>query len=340
MIIVDIERLKDFESGLGQFCYHLKNNLSDDIHFLASKKSKQNFVKEAKVTYINPLHRLNLALPKAKVWHSTHQDSRFFPFSQDCRIILTIHDLNFIHQRKEQKGRIENYLKLLQGKVNRSDHIVFISNYSRNDAIKYLTLDEKKTSVIYNGISFSKETEKIPVFKNKIHKSFLFNINKFLPKKNLLCLVKMMKHLPELQLVLAGDNETSYGSEVKSLVASLNLDDQVILCGKILEGEKKWLYKNCEAFCFPSLLEGFGLPVVEAHAYGKKTIVSRSTSLPEVAGGCSYFFEGHDPEDMAGVVKNALLDNSFSSDDIKKNSERFNWALTASSYEKIYRQLS
>ena len=75
-----------------------------------------------------------------------------------------------------------NYIRVLQKKIDRSDHIVFISNFSRDDANKYLRFDKNKTSVIYNGASFVKGNSEAPIFRKKITGKFLFNINKLLQK--------------------------------------------------------------------------------------------------------------------------------------------------------------
>ena len=140
-------------------------------------------------------------------------------------------------------------------------------------------------------------------------------------------------------MVLAGDNDTSYGTEVKKLADKLELSSQIIIAGKVSEGQKKWLYKKCELFCFPSLLEGFGLPVIEAHSLGKKTIVSNKTALPEIAGDHSYYFDNFDARSMADKVKLAIEDDNFLPHKLKENSERFDWKITGASYEKIYRDL-
>ena len=148
-----------------------------------------------------------------------------------------------------------------------------------------------------------------------------------------------MQYLPnELQLVIAGDHDTDYGRKMIKHADELGLQKRIHFLGKIPEDEKQWLYEHCEVFCFPSLLEGFGLPIIEAQYLGVKSIVSKETSIPEVAGPGSEYFSGFDPKVMAKEILN-LIDKDFDETLMKKNVARFSWENAAAKYFELYCEL-
>ena len=98
---------------------------------------------------------------------------------------------------------------------------------------------------------------------------FLFTIGDITPKKNFHVLVDLLARLPRYRLVVAGNDGNPYASEVRRAAAEKGLSERVVLPGIVSDESRYWLYKNCDAFSFPSLTEGFGLPVIEAMQFGK-----------------------------------------------------------------------
>lgn len=340
-VVIDLVKLRDFESGLGQFCFHLHRNLRNkaDYVFFAHRKTRQFFTPGDRISIARPWNKAGLGLPGGGVWHSIHQDSPYFPFGMSSRKILTIHDLSYVHQRADRPHKTRRYLRRLQRKIDACDVVVFISEFTRDDVGKLLKTDHRKTRVIYNGIALSDvESAPLPL---PTQGRFLLSIGKFHPRKNLLPLVRMMSFLEDFTLVLAGDDTGACAEEVRSLVRRLKLDDRVFTVGRVSEGEKRWLYEKCELLAMPSSHEGFGLPVVEAHSLGVPTIVSRFAALPEIAGPDSFYFSSLSPEEMAGDVKGAvqLLAQSPTGERLKRNAARFSWKRAAAEYERIYQRL-
>jgi len=340
-VVIDLVKLKDFESGLGQFCFHLHRNFQNraDYVFLTHRATRKYFAPGEKLSFARPWNKTGLGLPSAAVWHSTHQDSPYFPFGMSSRKILTIHDLSYVHQRADRPHKVRQYLTGLQRKIDASDIVVFISEFTRNDVRKHLKADHRETRVIYNGIALSDE-EPAP-FPLPTERRFLLSIGKFHPRKNLLSLVRMMTFLEDFALVLAGDDTGAYAEEVRSLIRNLKLSDRVFMVGRVSEGGKRWLYEKCELLAMPSSHEGFGLPVAEAHSLGVPTIVSRLAALPEIAGPGSFYFSTLSPEEMAGDVKKAfyLLAKSPIGERMRKNAGRFSWKKAAAGYERLYLRL-
>ena len=163
----------------------------------------------------------------------------------------------------------------------------------------------------------------------------------FLPHKNFRALVALAKHLPELRIVIAGKKDTPYGAVVAEDVARHGLGDRVLLPGMVSDADRQWLYEQCAVFLFPSLTEGFGFPVLEAMQCGKPVVMSRRTSLPEIAGAEGFFFDSYEPEAMATVVETAR--QSFHSDPqaadrCRHHANSFSWRAAAEGYAQVYDQ--
>ena len=244
---------------------------------------------------------------KYDVWHCLHQDSKFLPLNSHSKLILTVHDLNFLSEHHLNDEKICARLGRLQRKIDRADIIVTISHYTKKVLEENLNVKNKRVEVIYNGCSMSEQSEpEMPSFAPA--GDFLFSIGSIASRKNLHVLLPLMQKLPGISLVMAGSYaaEGDYYRALQQQIRDLNLADRVMMPGAISEAEKVWLYQRCCGLVFPSLLEGFGLPIVEAMYFGQPVFLSTSTSLPEVGGDAAYYWENFDADSMAQVVRQGL----------------------------------
>ena len=121
------------------------------------------------------------------------------------------------------------------------------------------------------------------------------------------------------------------------------MEDRVIIPGKINEMDKYYYYKNCSAFVFPSLREGFGLPPIEAMQFGTPVFLSNKSALPEVGGKHAYYWDHFDAKYMAETISTQL--NAFNADKenkqlaLKKYANAFSWEKTAKAYLDVYKSL-
>jgi glycosyltransferase involved in cell wall biosynthesis len=325
-ILIDFEKIKDPFSGLGQFCQHLKN------HFDQSKLSINYFIPNKKQKLAK---HFSLLLPKCDVFHAIHQDSPYMPFFKKTKYILTIHDLNALSENKNSIFQ-NKYKKKLQKKIDRASVITFISNFTKSETEKVFDLSNKKTCVIYNGISLPDKSLPPKLIPKE---NFIFTIGTVVPKKNFHVLIEMMKYLPDYKLLIAGTTFHQYAKDMQNLIEINNLNKQIYLIGTISDFEKKWYYEHAAAFVFPSLLEGFGLPVAEAMSMGLPIFLSNKTSLPEIGGTNAFYFSNFEGENMALEFMNGL--QSF--DEKRKNalierSKLFDWKKAAEEYLNIYNE--
>jgi glycosyltransferase involved in cell wall biosynthesis len=163
-----------------------------------------------------------------------------------------------------------------------------------------------------------------------------------LPKKNFHVLPALLQQ-NDYELVIAGNlSSQTYIAHILAEAEKYKVSDRVKIIGAISNEERSWYYKNCKAFVFPSIAEGFGLPVIEAMHYGKPVFLSTHTSLPEVGADAAYYFENFDAETMQQTLKNGLIDFNESNmmERAKNRAAVFNWDNTAKSYIKIYKAIS
>lgn len=326
-ILIDFEKIKDPYCGLGQYCAHLKTFF--DQSFLPLTYWVPGKIKKL-------AKKIPFILPYSDVFHAVHQDSPYFPWSKKTKYVLTIHDLNALSENTNPFFQ-ENYKKKLQQKIDRASIITFISDFTRTEVLKNFKVDVTKTQVIYNGISLGN----VSTLPEKTSRGpFLFSIGTVIPKKNFHVLIDLLKLLPEYSIVVAGTTYHSYAETMKERIRHENLEERFILTGTINESEKLWYYQNAAAFIFPSLLEGFGLPVAEAMSVGVPLFLSDKTSLPEIGGPDAYYFKSFDPHHMKQVLLDGLKDfNEEKRARLKERSKLFNWERASSQYLEIYKSL-
>ena len=126
-------------------------------------------------------------------------------------------------------------------------------------------------------------------------------------------------------------------------IQELGLRDKVFLLGYVDDEELAWLYNNCFSFVYPSLYEGFGLPVLEAMTCGAAVITSNTTSLPEVAGDAAHYINPFDEQDMSRAFKKIAEDADYRKElkgKAARQAQKFSWGKTAREVLDIYRQVT
>jgi glycosyltransferase involved in cell wall biosynthesis len=198
--------------------------------------------------------------------------------------------------------------------------------------------------VIYNGNPI-KEINLTADFKPSVNprRPFLFSIGEFTERKNFKSLVKMLTLLPDYDLIIAGKNSTSNAEEIRELVKKNNLQNRVFMPGKISEEEKQYYYQNCAAFVFPSLREGFGLPIIEAMRFAKPVFTSNNTSLPEIGGDLVFLWDNYDREEMVEIFHEGMrtfkMKQDWFEEKMVKRAKSFDWNTAADQYLNVYQSL-
>ncbi|HET8924177.1 MAG TPA: glycosyltransferase [Candidatus Acidoferrum sp.] len=160
-----------------------------------------------------------------------------------------------------------------------------------------------------------------------------------MPKKNFHVLPGLLVG-NDYELVIAGNPNADYEKVVRAAARSHGVENRVRLLAPINEAEKFWYFRNCHAFAFPSLAEGFGLPVVEAMYYGKPVFLSEHPALKEIGESVAYYFTDFDAQAMRQVFDRGMADWQApgKSEQIRQRALRFTWDQAACDYLSLYRQ--
>ncbi len=330
-------------TGLHNYCENLYKSLLNSN----SKFFEFYFFSHSSVDLPKGIHRMNRKLieklflikpRKYKLWHITYQDSKFVPKGK-IKIVYTIHDLNFLYADKSEAKK-KKLLRNVQETIKRADHITVISNFVLNDIKKNLNLYNKSVTVIHNGVTVAE----YPNFDSPKYiptKKYIFTLGTVLYKKHFHVLPQLVDGT-EYELIIAGIlPDKNYVQTIEDEIKKNNVSTQVTLTGPISEEEKYWYIKNCSAFVFPSISEGFGIPPIEAMVLGKPVFLSTHTSLPEVGGKHAYYFNSFDKKEMQKVFTDGMQDfiENNRKNAVIKWGKQFNWDKASKQYLNVYKQV-
>lgn len=351
-VFLESHNIKNQHFGFGQFNYHLIRGLYnaniDDFKITLHAKDIHSLKKEFGDYFLyKPYHSFRRypffrIRKKYDVWHSMNQNIKIEPY-HDIPYVLTVHDVNFIEEVSDDPNHEVNIR--FQEKLNRSSAITYISEFAKQSTHNHFDVPNVSEHVIYNGnpITTITLTED---YKPKIvsKRPYLFSIGEFTPRKNFHTLVEMLVHLPDFNLILSGNNATDYAqSKLADTIKKHNLEDRIIITGKIGDLEKQYYLQHCKAFVFPSLREGFGIPPIEAMRFGKPVFLSNNTSLPEIGGKNAFYWDHYDPEYMATIVKSGLKTFDTNEKTLSQlyidRAKNFDWDAAARQYIEVYRSL-
>ncbi len=348
---MESHNLKNRYSGFGQFNYHFIKALAalpqNDFEIVLNVKNiselKEEFGDTFKYRKYNSLtrHKPFRIKKKYNLWHCLNQNIKIEPFF-NIPYLLTVHDVHFV---TEGSADLQQKLKKqFNEKLKRSSAIAYISEFAKQDTHAHFEVPNIPEYVIYNGNTITDIS--IPTdYKPSLlpPKPYLFSIGDFSDRKNFMSLVEMLRFLPEYNLVLSGSNSSSYAEKLTEKVKQYGFENRVFQTGKIADLEKQYYLQNCEAFVFPSLREGFGIPPIEAMRFGKPVFLSNNTSLPEIGGEHSFFWDHYDPQYMAQTLKAGMEkfhgNRAFYENWYTARAQSFNWKTTAEKYIEVYKSL-
>jgi glycosyltransferase involved in cell wall biosynthesis len=361
-IVIDLEKLRHINCGLGRFSLYLAKELLtvsqgrfEPVFFLPAGADQHfpnatfahirvaRWKKEMFQRLFRPFARPFLPAPGVELWHMTNQMSKYLPLNPRVPVLLTIHDLNFLHEapNDEQVGKISRKLADIQIKIDRSVAVVTDSQFVADDVTSRLRLDGRPIHVVPLGLPPSPVAVKerpawVP------EGPFLLTVGNCLAHKNFHVLLDLIERMPNMRLVIAGKKATPYGDFLGREVSRRRLEGRVVLPGEVHDKTRQWLYENCEAFFFPSLTEGFGFPVLEAMHAGRPVFMARTTCLPEIGGDHGFYLDSFDSSAMvatfaAGMARFAA-DPQFAPR-AKAHAATYSWSATARGYARIYESL-
>lgn len=282
-----------------------------------------------------------------------HSPDFTLPPVRRAHTVLTIHDLSFVrHPECFSRPLLEYLLASVPRAVRRADFLLADSKSTRQDLIELLSVPPERIAVIYPGVEahfcptadLSALEARLALY--GLRRPYILGVGTLQPRKNFARLIRAyhlvrQRHGIPHRLIIAGAKGWLF-EEIEETIRDLRLEGWVQVIGFIPDEDLPALYQGAEAFAFPSVYEGFGIPILEALACGTPVVASNTSSLPEAAGEAALLVDPEDVEALAEALwrlivdaelRNALRARGF------EQAKRFSWAASARQVCSIYRQL-
>jgi glycosyltransferase involved in cell wall biosynthesis len=261
--------------------------------------------------------------------------------------VMVIHDLTtFIYPEHRGKEVSERLSLRVQEAAKKAQKIIAVSQTTASDSVKYLKITKNKIKVIYPGLAaMPKPAKNLP---GRLRtKQYLLFVGTVEPRKNLIGLFKAYALLPmvlqeKYPLVIVGAQGWNNG-ETYDVLKALKLEDKVKFLGFVADPVLAKLYKEAAVFVYPSLYEGFGLPVLEALSYGTPVVTSNVSSLPEVAGRAALLIDPQDPKSIASGLQRLLegkAEVELLQNEAQKQVQKFAWEKCARQTLKVLQEVA
>lgn len=360
------------QAGIGQYIIHLMQGLARvaDLGAHGQKQSPyQLWVFRSRKA---PPFKLPAWVRQAKLWTPSHHrfesaaltteltgkrlallHSPDFipPFGGRFRSVITIHDLNFIHFPQFLTPQSARYYGQIDRAVQRADHILTDSDWTREDVIRHLDVPpERVTTVhlaaapVYRPITDRQEVRRA-VNRYGLPSDFIIFVGTLEPRKNVPTLLRAFHDLRQraydVHLAIVGRKGWLY-EEVFAALTKFKLADHVHFLENVPYEDLARLYNAASCLTLPSHYEGFGLPPLEAMACGTPVVVSDRSSLPEVVGDAGLLVDPDSPEELSAALARVLDDSelrtSLRQRGLARSSE-FSWAKAAHQTMAVYEQV-
>ena len=354
------------QAGISQYTLRLLDELShiapdDEFVILQSCRDRSKLVEQAnfhkRSLWTPPHHRLEqfllpleLAMIDLDVLHSP---DFIPPFRRNCRSVITIHDLNFLLYPHFLTRQSASYYGQIDQAVRECDHIIAVSESTKQDIVRLTGAPESKITVVYEAANPIYRPVRDEAFLQEVkarlgvQRDYVLFVSTIEPRKNVPTLLLAFRQLLEnyhadVSLLLAGEKGW-LSEEVFSLVEKLDLRERVQFLGRVSPNDLLGLYNAAKLLIHPALYEGFGLPPLEAMACGTPVIVANTSSLPEVVGDAALLVDPTDPDGMAVALWRVLSDDATRrqmSEKGLRRARRFSWKKAALETLDIYHRLA
>ena len=274
------------------------------------------------------------------------------PVMTPCPFVVTIHDLILLRYPTRRATTLNRFLYgikyaayryVIRTAVKKSKRIIAVSEYTRQDIIRAFKVPKDKIVVTYEAAELP-HAQAMPVDfeKRGINKPYFLYVGNAYPHKNLEMLLRVFAELRseglDAQLVLVGKADYFY-DRLREVARTLKLQKDVIFYGYATDEELPTLYRNARAYVFPSLLEGFGLPPLEAMRHGSPVVASKASCLPEILGDAASYFDPESSDDMSIAMKTVFEDEALRASLVQKGDaqvRKYSWRTCATQTLELY----
>ena len=274
----------------------------------------------------------NRAPGSADIFHGLNQR---LPHTGLRGAVTTFHDLFVLTGDYSTPEFRRRFADQARDAAARSDRIIAVSRFTANQVVGLLGVEQSRVRVVHHGV---RAPAGLPAAREKM----ILHVGAIQQRKNIARLVEAFESVDgDWQLVLAGS--AGYGAaQIVAKIGAARSRDRIRLLGYVPPGELAALYSRAMIFAFPSLDEGFGMPVLEAMAAGTPVIASNRSALPEVAGNAAWLVDPEDTAELAGALVALTRDPDRRAALSRSGIERaaqFTWTEAADKTWQVYREL-
>lgn len=282
-----------------------------------------------------------------------HGPCHSVPRSLRSRLIITLHDLMVMRRRDfVEPGRIAFLTKQVRASVTRADAIIASSEFTKAEIVEVLDVPPERIRVIHIGIApvycQINDSGKVEQIKAKygIARPYVLFVGNIEPKKNIETLIRAFAALPNdwtssLSVVVVGHKDWHFPA-LQVVVRECRAERDVVFTGPVEDDDLPFLYVGAALFVFPSLFEGFGIPVIEAMACGVPVVASNRTAIPEVAGHAAMLVDPLDVAQMTDAMRRLLSDTQMRNEHIRRglqHAQAFSWGKAARETLQLYQDV-
>jgi glycosyltransferase involved in cell wall biosynthesis len=299
---------------------------------------RMNPLKYSNIYHINREYSIEL-LKKQEfdVFHPTYYDDYFLEFIGIKPYVITIHDM--IYEKFPEIFPIADNTTMIKHKIaQKASHIIAVSENTKKDITSLWGISEDKISVIYHGADLTKKS----VYScNDIPKDYMLFVGTRFAYKNFLFLIHSIAKIlidKNINLVCTGP---PFSTDEITLFRNLEINERVFN-RYVNDSEMQFLYKNAIAFIFPSLYEGFGIPILEAFANDCPVILSNTSCFPEIAGDAALYFDPKSRIEIQNKITSIIDSETLRENLILKGRKRlsnFSWVKAASETADVYKKV-
>ncbi|PRX54108.1 glycosyltransferase family 4 protein [Flagellimonas meridianipacifica] len=366
-ISYDAKRIFHNNTGLGNYgrevvrILHQNSNIERFFLFNTKKSSFENILPQDKISIIYPkgwfwkklssLWRMfainkQIVLDNPDIYHGLSGEIPI-GLSKNIASIVSIHDLIFL-SHPHYYNPFDRLIYKLKFKyaARRADLVIAISEQTKRDIIKYLKVEEDKIEVAYQGcnaaykVQYNHNQKENIVKKYGLPSEFVLNVGTIQERKNVLTLVKAIHHT-NLHLVIIG-SEKKYAKKVHKYVNDHDLSNRVHFLKNVPLADLAIIYQLAKIFCYPSICEGFGIPIIEALFSKTPVITSQGGCFPEAGGPSTAYINPNDSDALKKKLEELTSDESLRKSMIEKGyayAQRFSDENVANHLIELYKSV-
>lgn len=309
-----------------------------DAHWygLAEQRLMPRLIKEAKIDLMHYPH-----------WN--------IPIFSRVPFVVTIHDLILLEDRHSARSSTNNRLlhgfkygafrTILEIAIHSSRAIITVSDYTKKSVLRHFGVKDKKVHTIHNGLTVPTQTQSVDLRQLGVLEPYFLYVGNAYPHKNLEMLLHAFALLckldPYVQLVIAGRRDV-FSKALEKEARDIQIpQERLRFIDLPTDAELATLYKKAHLFIFPSRIEGFGIPPLEALAYGVPVAAARSSSLPEVLGENASFFDPDDIEELVRIMHLSIHEPAAvrpNPQHVKQLLQSYNWDKVAQYTMSVYEE--